>query len=390
MTDLVGHFRGDREITVWRHDLHRHPELLYDVHRTARLVADNLRLMGCDEVAEGIGRTGVVGIVKGRKTGSGMVVGLRADMDALPIREHNTFAHASQVEGRMHACGHDGHTAMLLGAAKRLAAERDFDGAVALIFQPAEEGGAGGDAMVKDGLMERFGIRRVYGLHNMPGVPVGRFEIRPRTIMASADFFEVTVTGTGGHSAYPHLCADPVHAGAQIVCALQSVVGRVTAPLDSAVVSVTKFNAGDAHNVVPDSVTLAGSARTLREDTRDRVEAAIARVCEQVAKAHGVEARLDYSRLYPVTDNDPEATLVAARAARGVVGEANVDDDIRPSMGAEDFSFMLNARKGAFIFMGNGDTAGLHSSHYDFNDDASPYGCAYWVRLVRDEMPLAA
>lgn len=388
--DLVGHFRADRGITVWRHDLHRHPELLYDVHRTARLVADNLRLMGCDEVVEGIGRTGVVGVVKGRETRSGTVIGLRADMDALPIEELNTFGHVSTVPGRMHACGHDGHTAMLLGVARRLASERDFDGVVALVFQPAEEGGAGGEAMVRDGLMERFGIRRIYGLHNMPGMPVGTFGIRPRTIMASADFFDITVAGKGGHAAYPHLCDDPMFAAAQVVCALQSIPSRVVAPLDSAVVTVTKFEGGHTHNVVPDTVTLGGTARTLKEGTRDRVEATIARVCEQVGKAHGVEVRLDYRRLYPVTDNDPEATRIAARAARGVVGEANVDDDILPSMGAEDFAFMLNVRGGAFIFMGNGDTAGLHSSHYDFNDEASPYGCAYWARLVGDELPLGA
>ena len=377
--------RGD--IAGWRRDFHRHPEILYAVERTAGIVAAKLREFGCDEVAEGIGQTGVVGIVRGRETSGGEVVGMRADMDALPMTELNEFGHRSTIPGRMHGCGHDGHTAMLLGAARMLCETRDFNGTVALIFQPAEEGGAGGDAMVKDGMMERFGIKRVFGMHNMPGVPPGSFAIRPGTLMAAADFFDIEITGKGGHAARPHKCADPVVAGAHIVSALQVLASRISDPVDNVVVSVCEFHAGEACNVIPESAVLRGTARFLREDTRDMVEARLGEMCETVGKAFGARAELKYKRLYPCTVNDPAQTAFAARVAAEVAGPERVDSDTPPVMGGEDFSFMLRARPGAFIFLGNGDTEGVHHPRYDFNDDAIPAGCAYWMKLAETAMP---
>lgn len=375
------------EISEWRRDFHRHPEILYAVERTAGIVAEKLRAFGCDEVAEGIGQTGVVGIIRGRETSSGEVVGMRADMDALPMTELNEFAHRSQTPGRMHGCGHDGHTAMLLGAAKMLAETRDFNGAVALIFQPAEEGGAGGDAMVKDGMMERFGVKRVFGIHNMPGVPAGHFAIRPGTLMASADFFDIEIEGKGGHAARPHQCVDPVVVGAHLICAIQTVASRIADPVDNVVVSVCQFHAGEANNVIPETAVLRGTARFLREETRDMVEARLGEMCETVGKAFGARAKLRYQRLYPCTVNDAAETAFAAGVAGEVAGADNVDSDAPPIMGGEDFSFMLRARPGAFIFLGNGETAGVHHPRYDFNDEAIPSGCAYWVRLAETAMP---
>lgn len=375
------------EMAEWRRDLHRHPELLYDVHRTAGVVAAKLRAFGCDEVAEGIGETGVVGIIQGK--GEGPTAGLRADMDALPILERNGFEHKSIYEGKMHACGHDGHTAMLLGAARYLAETRDFAGRIAAIFQPAEEGGAGGLAMVKDGLMTRFGIERVFGMHNMPQTAAKTFAIRPGACMAAADFFDIEIEGRGGHAAYPHDCVDPIAIGAQIVAAAQHLVSREVSAVDRVVVSICEFHAGDAHNVIPQTAILRGTARFLREETRSRIESRLAELCERTALAHRAVARLHYRRLYPATLNDAESTRFAARIAAQVAGEENVDSDTPPSMGAEDFSFMLNERPGAFIFIGNGDTAGLHSPDYDFNDDILTAGASYWARLAENLLPLS-
>lgn len=374
------------EITAWRHDLHAHPELLYDVHRTAAVVAEKLKAFGCDEVITGLGRTGVVGVIRGRKPGP-RTIGLRADMDALPIEEETNLPYRSTVPGRMHACGHDGHTAMLLGAAKHLAATRRFAGTAVVIFQPAEEGGGGARAMVKDGLMERFGIEEVYGMHNFPGVPVGSFAIRPGPLMAAADRILIEIEGRGGHAARPHLAVDTVLVGAEIVSALQSIVARNVNPVDAGVVSICVFQAGTTDNVIPQTARLVGTARSFTPEVQDLLEKRVREIAEGVARLHGATAKVTYNRDYPVTRNHERATAFAAEVARAVVGEAHVDTNVAPVMGAEDFSFMLNARPGAFIFLGNGDSAGLHHPAYDFNDAAIPFGVSYWVRLVEMAMP---
>ena len=376
------------EITAWRHDFHRHPEILYEVHRTAARVAESLRDFGCDEVVTGIGRTGVVGVIRGRSTASGRVVGLRADMDALPITEATWAEHASTIPGAMHACGHDGHTAMLLGAAKYLCETRAFDGTVVVIFQPAEEGGAGGLAMVQDGVMDRWGIQEVYGMHNMPGLPVGEFAIRPGALLASADFLDITVTGKGGHAAYPHEAVDTLLVASHIVVALQSVVARNVDPLHSVVVSVcTMQTDSPAHNVIPHRVTMSGTVRTLDPAMRDLAEARIKAVVAATAEAFGAVAEVDYRRGYPVTMNTPEHTEYAARAAEAVAGR--VDRNAKPIMPGEDFAFMLEARPGAYIFVGNGDSAMCHHPAYDFADAAIPAGCSFFAELVEQRMPLA-
>ena len=375
------------EIADWRHDLHAHPELLYDVQRTAGTVADKLKAFGCDQVVTGIGRTGVVGVIKGRK-GSGRTIGLRADMDALPIEEANDLPYKSTVPGKMHACGHDGHTAMLLGAARYLAETRNFAGTAVVIFQPAEEGGAGGKAMVEDGLMDKFGIAEVYGMHNYPGLPVGQFAIRRGPIMAAADHFSIEIEGVGGHAARPHLTVDTVLIGAQIVNQLQSIVSRNVDPLDAAVVSICVFQAGTADNVLPQKVRLGGTSRSLSAPVRELLQKRIGEIAEHTARAHGGKAKLNYRLGYPVLVNHAEQTDFAAKVAGEIAGKDKVDTAMVPVMGAEDFSFMLNARPGAFIFVGNGDSAGLHHPAYNFNDDTIPFGTSYWVKLV--ETALAA
>ncbi|AWX93737.1 amidohydrolase [Paracoccus mutanolyticus] len=377
------------EIAAWRRDFHENPELLYEVHRTAARVAALLRDFGCDEVVEGIGRTGVVGVIRGRTDRSGRVVGLRADMDALPIRERTGRAYASKNPGVMHACGHDGHTAMLLGAAKYLSETRNFDGTAVVIFQPAEEGGGGGLAMVQDGLVERWGIQEFYGMHNMPGYPVGTFAIREGAMMAAADQFDIVVTGKGGHAAKPHECIDTTLVAAQIIVALQSVVSRNVDPLKSGVVSVCVVETDStAHNVIPQVVTLRGTARSLDPEVRDEIEAAIARVAENTAAALGARAEVHYERGYPVTMNDPQATGFAAEVARQVAGSVNMD--MLPLMAGEDFSYMLNERPGAYIFVGNGDTAMVHSPEYDFDDNAIPAGASWYAGMVEARMPVSA
>ncbi|KPF99905.1 amidohydrolase [Rhodopseudomonas sp. AAP120] len=375
------------EIMAWRHDIHQHPELMYDVDRTAAFVADRLREFGCDEVVTGLGRTGVVGVIRGRKPAAGelKVIGLRADMDALPIEEATDLPYASKVPGKMHACGHDGHTAMLLGAARYLAETRNFAGDVVVIFQPAEEGGAGAAAMIKDGLMDRFGIEQVYGMHNGPGIPVGAFAISPGPIMASTDSVDIRIEGVGGHAARPHMCIDSVLVGAQLITALQSIVSRTVDPLEAAVVSICEFHAGNARNVIPQIAELKGTVRTLKADVRDLVEKRIHEVAAGVAQSTGAKITVAYERGYPVVVNHADQTEVAQRIARDIAGEANVVS-MPPLMGAEDFAYMLEARPGAFIFIGNGDSAGLHHPAYNFNDDAIVYGTSYWIKLVETQL----
>ena len=375
------------DITDWRRDLHAHPELMYDVHRTAASVADKLKSFGCDEVVSGIGRTGVVGVIRGRKGGSGKSIGLRADMDALPIDEATDLPYKSKVPGKMHACGHDGHTAMLLGAARYLAETRNFDGTAVVIFQPAEEGGAGGKAMVDDGMMDRFGINEVYGMHNYPGMPVGAFGIRSGPMMAAADYLVIDIEGVGAHAARPHLGIDTVLVGAQIINNIQSVVSRNVDPLKAAVVSIPMFQAGNADNVIPQTVRLRGTARSLDEDVRVLLEKRLHQVVEGTASAYGAKAKLSYRRNYPVLVNHEQQTDFAAKVAGQIVGGGQVDTSLPPMMGAEDFSFMLNERPGAFIWVGNGDSAGLHHPAYNFNDEAIPFGTSYWVKLVETALP---
>ena len=378
------------EIAAWRRDYHRHPELLYDVHRTAADVAAKLRAFGCDEVVEGIGRTGVVGVLRGSGSGDGGddgTIGLRADMDALPIHEESGKPWVSEAAGKMHACGHDGHTAMLLGAARYLAETRRFAGTAVFIFQPAEEGGAGGRAMVEDGLMDRFGIAEVYGMHNMPGLPLGHFATRPGALMAATDHFIIEIEGHGGHAAKPHSTIDPIVVGSAIVQAVQSIVSRNVDPLANGVVSVTTFNAGDTFNVIPQRARLTGTARSLDPLVRDLLERRMREVAQNVASAFGATAKFHYERNYPVTANHPEQTEKAVAVARDVAGDGKVEPNAPPIMGGEDFSFMLEARPGAFIFIGNGDSAGLHHPAYDFNDAAISYGASYWARLVERLMP---
>jgi amidohydrolase len=376
------------DIQAWRRDIHEHPELLYDVHRTSAFVADRLREFGCDEVATGLGRTGVVGVIKGRKpagNGGVKVIGLRADMDALPIEEKTNLAYASKTPGVMHACGHDGHTAMLLGAARYLAETRNFAGDAVVIFQPAEEGGAGAAAMIKDGLMDRFAIDQVYGMHNGPGIPLGAFAIRPGPIMASTDSIDIKIEGLGGHAARPHKCIDSVLVGAQLVTALQSIVSRSVDPLDSAVISICEFHAGDARNVIPHTAVLRGTVRTLTPEVKELVGKRVREIVAGVAQITGAKIDLEYISGYPVTVNHARETDMATRVAREVAGDANVHDTA-PMMGAEDFSYMLEARPGAFIFCGNGDTAGLHHPAYNFNDEAIVFGTSYWIKLVENTL----
>ncbi|KAA1179322.1 amidohydrolase [Rhizobium tropici] len=372
------------EVTEWRRHIHAHPELLYAVENTAAFVAEKLRSFGVDEVVTGIGRTGVVGLIRGK--GAGRTIGLRADMDALPLTEITGKPYASETPGKMHACGHDGHTAMLLGAAKYLAENRTFNGNIAVIFQPAEEGGAGGDAMVKDGMMERFEIAEVYGMHNMPGLPVGHFAIRKGPIMAATDEFTVSIKGLGGHAAMPHKTIDPIAIGAQIVSNLQLIASRSADPLKSVVVSVTKFNAGNAHNVIPNDASLAGTVRTLDPEMRDLAEQRFKQIVSGIAATHGAEAEIEFQRNYPVTSNHADETDHAIAVAKEIAGANNVIPDIDPMMGGEDFSYMLLARPGAFIFVGNGDSAGLHNPAYDFNDEAIAHGISYWVRLAEQRL----
>jgi len=376
-------------LTEFRRDLHRNPELLYEVTRTAGSVAEALRAAGVDEVHEGIGRTGVVGVIRGQSDRSGRMIGLRADMDALPIAEETGAAWASTVPGKMHACGHDGHTTMLLGAAKHLAESRAFDGTVIVIFQPAEEGGAGAKAMLDDGLFRRWPVAEVYGMHNRPNLPVGQFTIAPGPIMGSVDEIRITITGRGGHAARPDQTIDPIVVSSALIQAIQSVTSRTVDPMDNAVVSITSIHAGDAFNVIPQSVEMGGTVRTLREEVRTHIEEQLARLVPNIAAGFDATGTIDYVRHYPVTVNHEAETLLAAKAAMEVAGEDRVSLDMPPVLGGEDFSFMLNEAPGAMINVGNGPGANLHHPEYDFNDDAIAWGCSYWTTLVRQRLPAA-
>lgn len=377
------------EIAGWRQDFHAHPEILFDVVRTAGVVEQKLRDFGCDEVVTGLGQTGVVGVINGRSNRSGRTIGLRADMDALPVTEKTGKDYASTVPGKMHACGHDGHTAMLLGAAKYLAETRNFDGRIAVIFQPAEEGGGGGKEMLRDGLAERFAIDEFYGMHNWPGMPVGHFGIRSGGIMAATDRFYIDITGRGGHAARPQTTVDPIIVAANMIVGLQSIVSRNVDPLASAVLSVTMVEAGEADNVISRTAKITGTVRTLDGAVQDLIEQRLGEFVPQFAASFGAEARVRYARGYPVTVNTPEQTAFAATVAAEVAGVERVDADVPPSMGGEDFSFMLEARPGAYIFLGNGDSSELHTDTYDFNDEAIPVGTSYWVRLAERALPFS-
>jgi amidohydrolase len=373
------------EIAAWRRELHQMPEILFDVVKTASFVEKKLRDFGIDEVVTGMGRTGVVGLIRGAN-GPGPTIGLRADMDALPLTETTGKEWSSKTPGKMHACGHDGHTAMLLGAAKYLAETRNFAGSIAVIFQPAEEGGGGGREMVKDGLMEKFAISEVYGMHNLPGLAIGAFATRNGPIMAATDEFSIVIRGKGGHAAMPDKGVDPVVIAAHIITSLQSIVSRSTDPFASTVVSVTKMQGGHAHNVIPDEATLGGTFRTLTPELREFTQKRLCQIAEGIAAAHGAEASVSIHRGYPVTVNHGSQTAAALSVACDIVGVPQVDPDTTPTMGGEDFSYMLNARPGNFIFIGNGDSAGLHNPNYDFNDEIIPYGVSYWVKLAETRL----
>ena len=376
------------EIAAWRRDLHENPEILFETHRTSALVADRLRSFGSDEVVTGLGRTGVVGVIKGRQDTSGKVIGLRADMDALPILEATNLPYASKTPGAMHACGHDGHTAMLLGAAKYLCETRNFDGTVLVIFQPAEEGGGGGREMVADGMMDRWGVTEVYGMHNWPGRPVGSFSIRAGTFFASTDSFEITVEGKGGPAAKPQETIDPTVTASHVVLALQSIVSRNADPVGQVVVSVTSIESSSkAFNVIPSRVTLRGTVRTMSKDLRDLAETRVKAIAEATCMAYGATARIAYHRGYPVMANHEAQTDFAREVARAVSGNC---DEAPLVMGGEDFAYMLEARPGAYILVGNGDTAAVHHPEYDFNDEVIPAGCSWFAGMAEMRMPLAS
>lgn len=376
------------DITEWRRDFHENPELMYDTHRTADIVAEKLRAFGCDIVKTGVGRTGVVGVIHGKQQTSGKVMGLRADMDALPIFEQTGLPYASKTEGKMHACGHDGHTAMLLGAAQYLAETRNFNGTTVVIFQPAEEGGAGGKAMVDDGLMEEFDIQEVYGMHNWPGLPTGKFAIRDGAFFAATDLLDIKITGKGCHAAMPNDGIDTTLVASAIVMNLQSIVSRNTNPLESLVVSITSFETeSKAFNVIPEFVQLKGTVRTLSPEIRDLAQERITAIIENTAAAYGATAELDYNRNYPVMINTTDETDFAIKVAQSVAGEQNVDPNTPQVMGGEDFAFMLESRPGAYILVGNGDSANVHHPLYNFNDEAIPAGCSYWAGLIEQGMP---
>ena len=375
------------EITEWRRDIHAHPEILFETHRTSALVAEKLRAFGCDEVVEGIGRTGVVGVIKGR-TDSGKVVGLRADMDALPIHEATGLEYASKNEGAMHACGHDGHTAMLLGAAQYLAETRNFDGTAVVIFQPAEEGGGGGREMCEDGMMDRWNIQEVYGMHNWPGRPAGSFAIRPGAFFAAADQFEVVFEGKGGHAAKPHETIDTTLMTAQAIVALQSIASRNADPVEQIVISVTGIQTPTMpFNVIAQTVTIRGTARTLSNANRDLAEKRITEICNGIAATFGGTADVNYMRGYPIMANHETETEHAVKVAKDVSGSC---EDAPLVMGGEDFAYMLEERPGAYILMGNGDTAAVHHPEYNFNDDVIPMGCSWFAEMVEQRMPVSS
>ncbi|QFT96272.1 putative hydrolase YxeP [Roseovarius sp. THAF8] len=373
------------EITAWRRDIHENPEILFDTHRTSALVAEKLQCFGCDEVVTGLGRTGVVAVIKGRENSSGRTIGLRADMDALPIHEATGLDYASKTPGAMHACGHDGHTAMLLGAARYLAETRNFNGTAVIIFQPAEEGGGGGKEMCDDGLMERFGIQEVYGMHNWPGVEPGQFAIRPGPFFAATDKFDIVVEGKGGHAAKPHETIDPTVVTGHLVTALQTIVSRNADPIQQIVVSVTSMETSShTFNVIPSRVTLMGTVRTLSNETRELAATRMKGICDHIGAAFGAEISLDYEYNYPVMANHDEQTEFAAEVAKSVSGQCDTAPLV---MGGEDFAFMLEERPGAYILVGNGASAPVHHPEYNFNDEVIPAGCSWWAEIIEQRMP---
>jgi hippurate hydrolase len=390
----VDHLRSHHvELTALRRDLHAHPELGFEEHRTAEIVARELDRIGVEH-HDRIGKTGVVGVIQGRHNASGRAVGLRADMDALPMHEENDFAHVSRFKGRMHGCGHDGHTTMLLGAARYLAATRRFDGTVYLIFQPGEEGFAGGKAMVADGLFERFPADQIYALHNWPALPPGKIAVRPGPMMAAADRIEIHIEGRGGHGAHPHLSVDPVLVAGHIITAAQSIISRNVSPIDTAVVSLCAMHAGNlaAMSVIPREARLVGTVRTFRPQTQDAIERRLSELVHSIAAAFGASATLKYERVYPATVNSEPEAAFAAQVADTLVGPDNVIRDLEPSMGSEDFSFMLQQRPGAYARLGQGGAEGgcfLHNSRYDFNDEVIPLGGGYLAALAEQGLPLA-
>ncbi len=375
------------EISGWRHDIHQHPEVLYETHRTSALVAELLKEFGCDEIVTGIGRTGVVGVIKGKTDTKGMVVGLRADMDALPMQEETDLEYASKIPGAMHACGHDGHTAMALGAAKYLCETRNFDGTAVMIFQPAEEGGNGAEAMCNDGMMDRFGIQEVYAIHNVPGRPVGQFSTRSGPFLAATDEFEIHLEGRGGHAAKPQTTVDTTVMLSQLVVALQTVISRNADPIYQGVLSVTSAEtSSNAFNVIPQSARLRGTVRTHSREMRDLIEDRIKEIVEGVASTFGGTFNVEYSRHIPVTVNSDIQTGYASQAAVAVSGDCV---EAPMEMGGEDFSFMLEERPGAFMILGAGEGAGLHNPKYDFNDEIIPMGCSWFAEMVERRMPAA-
>jgi len=388
--------RWQDEFVALRRDLHAHPELGFEEHRTANVVAERLTALNIEHHT-GVGKTGIVAVVRGRSTASGRSVGLRADMDALPMQEDNTFAHRSRYDGRMHGCGHDGHTTMLLAAARYLAETRAFDGTVTLIFQPGEEGYAGGRAMIEDGLFERFPADQIYALHNWPGLPVGKIAVRPGPMMAAADRITIDIDGKGGHGAHPHQSIDPVLVAGHIITAAQSIVSRNVSPIDTAVVSLCAMHAGHpgAMSVIPRTAQLVGTVRTFKAATQDMIERRLSELVPSIAAAFGASATLKYERVYPATINTTAEARFAADVAGDVVGRENVVHDLDPSMGSEDFSFMLQRRPGAYARLGQGGIGGaapcfLHDSRYDFNDSVIPIGAGYLAALAERAMPLAA
>lgn len=373
------------EITAWRRDFHENPEISFETHRTSAIVAEKLAAFGCDEVTTGIGRTGVVGVIKGKTNTSGKVIGLRADMDALPILEATGLEYASKIDGAMHACGHDGHTAMLLGAAKYLSETRNFDGTVVLIFQPAEEGGGGGREMCEDGLMDRWNIQEVYGMHIFPGMPVGAFATRSGAFLAATDTFEISVEGKGGHAAEPHNTIDSIMVSAHVVTALQTIVSRNADPVDRIVVSVTSIESSSkAFNVIGQRVELKGTIRTMSEEMRALAGKRLIEIAEATAAVFGAQANVTLIPGYPCMVNHPEQTEFAADVAKQVSGAC---EEAPQEMGSEDFAYMLEERPGTYILVGNGDTASLHHPEYDFSDEAIPAGCSWWAEIVEQRMP---
>jgi hippurate hydrolase len=376
------------DVVEWRRDLHAHPELQFEVHRTAAFVAQKLTEFGCDEVVTGIGKTGVVGVIRGQKQESGRVIGLRADMDALPIEEETGAPWASKTKGVMHACGHDGHTAMLLGAARELARSRAFDGTAVVIFQPAEEGGGGGKAMVEDGLMDRFAINEVYAMHTEPGLPIGQFMTASGPLAASADGFRIRIDGKGAHGASPHVSVDPLVVGANILLALQTIVSRNVHPRQCAVVTVGWMAGGKAGNVIPQTAEMGGTTRTFDPATRDLMEKRITDIATHVATAYGATATVTYKHMFPPVVNHGKQTAFAVDVARSLVGDDKVNGTMEPLMGSEDFAFMLEARPGNIMLIGNGNGPSVHEAGYDFNDAAIPFGIAYFKALVERGLPL--